>query len=114
MNNSADGRLEGVVTYWNSPKGFGFARKQDGSEAFVHINEVEDETIEDLEVGQHIAFDEQPAKRGGGKPEAIDVRLLTEAKDGEPKPPATPATATTTMAEEPPTTTAMVGEKSPA
>ena len=59
-------------------KGFGFARKEDGGEAFVHVSELVDETIEAPEVGQHIAFDERPSKRGS-KPEAVDVKLLASA-----------------------------------
>jgi cold shock protein len=78
----------GTISYWNSPKGFGFARKDDGGEVFVHVNDLVDETIEALEVGQHIAFDEHRSKRGN-KPEAVEVKLLTtratEAKDHEPR-----------------------------
>ena len=46
--------------------------------AFVHVSELVDETIEALEVGQHITFDEQLSKRGS-KPEAVDVKLLASA-----------------------------------
>ena len=73
----------GTITYWNSDRGFGFACKEEnGGEVFVHINNLVDEDLDALEVGQHIAFEERPSKRGD-KPEAIDVELLTPAKDEE-------------------------------
>jgi CspA family cold shock protein len=83
MNDNANGKLKGVVTYWNPDRGFGFACKEEnGGEVFVHINNLVDEDLDALEVGQHIAFEERPSKRGD-KPEAIDVELLTPTKDGE-------------------------------
>ena len=33
----------GTISYWNEAKGFGFARKEDGGEAFVHVSELVDE-----------------------------------------------------------------------
>jgi cold shock protein len=73
MNDNANGKLKGVVTYWNPDRGFGFCRKETGDEVFVHINNLVDEDLDALEVGQHITFDEQPSKRGS-KPETVEVK----------------------------------------
>jgi cold shock protein len=67
----------GTVTYWNTEKGFGFARRDDGQpDIFAHINSVIEDT-EDLKVGQRVKFNPEISPKSG-KLAAQGVTLIKD------------------------------------
>jgi CspA family cold shock protein len=61
----------GTVKWFNTTKGFGFIRPDDGDkDAFVHISEVERSGLGALSEGQRIAFQVKQDSRG---PRAIKL-----------------------------------------
>lgn len=66
----------GTVKWFNSTKGFGFIKPEDGSDdVFIHISAVERAGITSLPEGQKVSFDavRDPRK---GKTSAENVRLV--------------------------------------
>lgn len=64
----------GTIKRWNTERGFGFAQRDDGQpDVFVHINAVEDDTIEALAVGQRVNFE---LGEHAGRPCAVKVQLI--------------------------------------
>lgn len=69
-------RQEGTVKFFNSEKGFGFIKPNDGgTDVFVHISAVEASGIGQLDEGMRVSFETEPDKRGKG-PKAVDLELL--------------------------------------
>jgi CspA family cold shock protein len=67
--------LTGTVKHYNGAKGFGFIARDDGQgDLFVHISNC-DESIEALEQGWRVSFEEGTSRKSG-KPEAKNVRLI--------------------------------------
>ena len=63
----------GTVKFFNTQKGFGFIRPDDGSkDVFVHITAVERAGLKDLTEGQRITFEVEPDKKGKG-PKAVNL-----------------------------------------
>ncbi|SEA44678.1 cold-shock protein [Pedobacter hartonius] len=58
----------GTVKFFNSEKGFGFIKDENGKEIFVHVSGLIDEIRENDEV----VFDEQEGKKGLN---AVNVKL---------------------------------------
>ena len=66
----------GTVKWFNSQKGFGFIQPDDGgSDAFVHISDVERAGMSDLREGQKIAF-ELVSDRKSGKMSADNLKAM--------------------------------------
>lgn len=65
-------RLQGTVTWFNEPKGFGFIRSEDGRDVLVQYEEIEREGFRTLNVGERVSFELAPE---GKAPRAIRVRL---------------------------------------
>ncbi len=70
-------RQTGTVKFYNSQKGYGFIKPDDGgNDVFVHVTAVERSGIGDLAEGMRITFATEPDKRGKG-PKAVDLQQAT-------------------------------------
>jgi CspA family cold shock protein len=66
--------ISGTVKFFNSDKGYGFIRPDDGSrDVFVHVSAVTSSGLGTLNEGQRISFEIEPDKRGKG-PKAVNLR----------------------------------------
>ncbi len=55
----------GTVKWFNSAKGFGFIRPDDGGDdAFVHISAVESAGLRELREGQKVQYELVPGRNG--------------------------------------------------
>ena len=61
----------GTVKWFNNTKGFGCITSEDGTDVFVHYNDIEDEGFKSLEEGQAVEFEVTEGEKG---PKAIKVR----------------------------------------
>ncbi len=50
-------RHQGVVSYFNERKGFGFLRDEAGRDVFVHFAEIQREGFQTLAPGENVLFD---------------------------------------------------------
>ena len=67
-------RQTGTVKFYNSQKGYGFIKPDDGgNDVFVHDTAVERSSIGDLVEGLRISFETETDKRGKG-PKAVDLQ----------------------------------------
>ena len=67
-------RQTGTVKFYNSQKGYGFIKPDDGgNDVFVHVTAVERSSFGDLVEGMRISFETEPDKRGKG-PKAVDLQ----------------------------------------
>ena len=65
----------GTVKFFNSEKGFGFIKPEDGSsDVFVHVTAVEQAGLHALSEGQAITYETEPDKKGKG-PKAVNLRV---------------------------------------
>lgn len=65
----------GTVKFFNTEKGYGFIRPDDGGrDVFVHVSAVTRSGLTSLAEGQRVSFEVEPDKRGKG-PKAIDLQL---------------------------------------
>jgi CspA family cold shock protein len=65
----------GVVKFFNTEKGYGFIKPDDGgNDIFVHITAVEQAGLRSLSEGQKISFEIEPDKKGKG-PKAVNLKL---------------------------------------
>ncbi len=66
-------RQSGTVKFYNSQKGYGFIKPDDGGkDVFVHVTAVEQAGISNLDEGMRISFETEPDKRGKG-PKAVNL-----------------------------------------
>lgn len=64
----------GTVKFFNSEKGYGFIKPDDGSrDVFVHVSAVMSSGLGTLNEGQRVSFDIEPDKRGKG-PKAVNLQ----------------------------------------
>jgi CspA family cold shock protein len=67
-------RQVGTVKFYNSQKGYGFIKPDDGGkDVFVHVTAVERAGIVNLDEGARISFETEPDKRGKG-PKAVNLQ----------------------------------------
>jgi CspA family cold shock protein len=64
---------QGTVKWFNPEKGFGFIRREDGDDVFVHHTAIVGEGYRSLEEGQRVSFDVTQGKKG---PQASNVTKL--------------------------------------
>ncbi len=68
-------RQTGTVKFFNSAKGFGFIRPNEGTkDVFVHVSALQAAGISHLEDGQQVSFEIEPDKMGKG-PKAVRIEL---------------------------------------
>ena len=66
----------GVVKFYNTEKGYGFLKREDGDgDVFVHVTAVLNSGFDTLEQGQRFSFDVEPDKKGKG-PKAVNLVAL--------------------------------------
>jgi CspA family cold shock protein len=64
----------GTVKFFNTTKGFGFIKPDDGSpDVFVHISAVERSGLKTLNQGQKVRFEIQEDKKG---PKAVNLEAM--------------------------------------
>jgi CspA family cold shock protein len=67
-------RQVGTVKFYNTQKGYGFIKPDDGgNDIFVHVTAVERSGIGALAEGMRISFETEPDKRGKG-PKAVNLQ----------------------------------------
>jgi CspA family cold shock protein len=64
---------KGTVKWFNSKKGFGFIKKEDGTDVFVHYTGVVGEGFRTLQEGDSVEFKIEDSDKG---PRAIDVKIV--------------------------------------
>lgn len=68
--------MTGVVKFFNTEKGYGFIRPDDGGkDIFVHISAVQRSGLASLMEGQKIGFELEPDKKGKG-PKAVNLAVM--------------------------------------
>ncbi len=69
-------RLQGTVKFFNTAKGYGFIKPDDGSkDIFVHITAVQRSGLPQLDEGMQLGFEVAPDANGRG-PQAVELQLL--------------------------------------
>lgn len=64
----------GTVKFFNTSKGFGFIRPDDGSkDVYVHVSTVEKAGLAVLSEGQKVSFE---VANASGKDAAVDLKLV--------------------------------------
>jgi CspA family cold shock protein len=63
----------GTVKFFNNEKGFGFIKRDDGDDVFVHFSNIQGSGYKSLEEGQQVEFDVAPGRKGD---EAQNVRAV--------------------------------------
>ena len=63
----------GTVKWFNNTKGYGFITAEDGTDAFVHHNEIQGEGFKSLDEGDNVEFELTEGEKG---PKAINVRKI--------------------------------------
>lgn len=66
-------RMQGVVKWFNSAKGFGFIQQTDGPDVFVHYSSIQGNGYRNLEQGQAVEFTLNQGPKG---PLAVDVTAV--------------------------------------
>jgi CspA family cold shock protein len=64
---------EGVVKWFNEKKGYGFIKKDDGQDIFVHYSAIKGKGFKSLAEGDKVRFEVQQGAKG---PSASDVEKL--------------------------------------
>jgi len=65
--------ITGTVKFFNSDKGYGFIKPDDGSrDVFVHVSAVTRSGLSTLNEGQRVSFDVESDNRGKG-PKAVNL-----------------------------------------
>lgn len=65
--------LQGKVKWFDSKKGFGFIRSEEGDDVFVHFTGIQQEGFKNLEEGQEVTFEITQGKKG---PQASNVKVV--------------------------------------
>lgn len=73
INQEEESMPEGVVKWFNEKKGFGFIKKEDGQDVFVHYSAIKGQGFKSLVEGDRVRFEVQQGAKG---PAASDVEKL--------------------------------------
>jgi CspA family cold shock protein len=66
-------REEGVVKWFNAPKGYGFIEREEGEDVFVHYSSIIGEGFKKLDEGQRVEFTVVEGEKG---PQAHEVMIV--------------------------------------
>ena len=66
----------GVVKWFNAAKGYGFIRRSDGDDVFVHYSAIQMSGYRTLEEGLEVDFEVQEGPKG---PQAVNVTTASKA-----------------------------------
>ena len=61
------------MKFFNNEKGYGFIKRDDGDDVFVHFSNIQGSGYRTLEEGQSVEFDVAPGRKGE---EAQNVRAV--------------------------------------
>jgi CspA family cold shock protein len=64
---------EGVVKWFNANKGYGFIKREDGQDLFVHYSSIEMKGYKNLAEGDRVSFEIEETDRG---PQAKNVMKI--------------------------------------
>ena len=65
-------RRNGIVKWFNTKKGYGFIRTDDGQDVFVHYSAIQGEDFKSLRENQKVEFDVVKGQKG---PQAMNVTI---------------------------------------
>ncbi len=65
--------MKGTVKMFNSEKGFGFIRTEEGKDVFFHWSSIVAEGFKTAEQGEAVEFDVEESERG---PRATNIRKI--------------------------------------
>lgn len=57
-------RERGVVAWFNDAKGYGFIKRNDGTDIFVHFSAIDGNGFKTLKEGQEVEYTVIPGKKG--------------------------------------------------
>jgi cold shock protein len=63
---------KGVVKWFNSSKGFGFIKQEDGDDVFVHHSGISGDGFKSLNEGDKVTFEIEDGQKG---PAAVNVKV---------------------------------------
>ncbi|MDX1663757.1 MAG: cold shock domain-containing protein [Candidatus Promineifilaceae bacterium] len=64
----------GTIKWFDPVKGYGFIEREDGSDVFVHANEMSDPAAQVPQEGEQVLFEVEQGQKG---PSAVNVRRPT-------------------------------------
>ena len=68
-------RIFGVVTFWQSEKGFGFVKPDHiGDSVFVHFSQIRKTGLSELSRGQRVSYELGPDRNGRAM--AVNIELV--------------------------------------
>ena len=70
----------GVVKWFNAAKGYGFIRRSDGDDVFVHYSAIQMSGYRTLEEGMEVEFEVQEGPKG---PQAVNVDTPSQAASAQ-------------------------------
>lgn len=68
--------MQGTVNWFSSPKGYGFIKREDGPDVFVHYSGILNDGYKTLNEGDAVEFEIMQGTKG---PQAFDVRVTKRA-----------------------------------
>lgn len=74
--------MRGTIKMWNDKRGFGFIRRNDGDDVFVHATAVHGVHEDPPFVGDSVEFEIETSPRTG-RPQACSVYLRRGGKNAE-------------------------------
>lgn len=69
-----EGKMRGIVKWFNDTKGYGFIRLEDGREVFVHYSAITTDGYKTLKEGEAVEFDVLDGPKGLQASNVIRVR----------------------------------------
>ncbi|HMA69382.1 MAG TPA: cold-shock protein [Candidatus Mcinerneyibacterium sp.] len=64
--------MKGKVKWFDSKKGYGFIKAEDGNDVFVHYSEIDADGFKSLQEGQEVEFETEEGQKG---PQAKNVKI---------------------------------------